>query len=107
MLDALPGVRPQPRGGENEIAWSTRGRLEQIVDNLIAAGRLQPAVVVMPNGSGLATGSYTTEITDTVLPYVEQHYNIGTDTADRAFAGTSAYGTQANNFLFKDTDAFG
>jgi enterochelin esterase-like enzyme len=94
-------------GGENEIAWSTRGRLEQIVDNLIAAGRMQPAVVVMPNGSGLTTGSYTTEITNTVLPYVAQHYNIGTDTADRAFAGTSAYGTQANNFLFKDTDAFG
>ncbi|MFK4098771.1 alpha/beta hydrolase-fold protein [Streptomyces sp. NPDC019531] len=94
-------------GGENELAWSTRGRLEQIVDHLIAAGRMQPAVVVMPNGSGITMGSYTTEITGTVLPYIEQHYNIGTDAADRAFAGTSAYGTQANNFLFGDTGAFG
>ncbi|GGS60569.1 alpha/beta hydrolase-fold protein [Streptomyces griseoviridis] len=94
-------------GGENEIAWSTRGRLRQIVDNLIASGRVQPAIVVMPNGSGLTSGSYTTEITGTVLPYVEAHYNVGTGAADRAFAGTSAYGTQANNFLFKDTTAFG
>ncbi|MEU6148089.1 alpha/beta hydrolase-fold protein [Streptomyces sp. NPDC047081] len=94
-------------GGENEIAWTTRGRLQQIVDNLIAAGRMQPAVVVMPNGSGISMGSYTTEITGTVLQYVEQHYDVGTDAADRAFAGTSAYGTQANNFLFKDTTAFG
>ncbi|MFK0171511.1 alpha/beta hydrolase-fold protein [Streptomyces sp. NPDC090306] len=94
-------------GGENEIAWSTRGRLQQIVDNLIAAGRMQPAIVVMPNGSGLSAGSYTSEITDNVLPYVQQHYDVADDSADRAFAGTSAYGTQANNFLFKDTDAFG
>ncbi|MEU4657645.1 alpha/beta hydrolase-fold protein [Streptomyces sp. NPDC023723] len=94
-------------GGENEIAWSTRGRLQQIVDNLIASGRMQPAIVVMPNGSGLTSGSYTTEITGTVLPYVEAHYNAGTGAADRAFAGTSAYGTQANNFLFKNTTAFG
>jgi len=94
-------------GGENEIAWSTRGRLQQVVDNLIASGKMQPAVVVMPNGSGLTSGSYTTEITGTVLPYVEAHYDVGTDAADRAFAGTSAYGTQANNFLFKNTTAFG
>ncbi|MCZ9345383.1 alpha/beta hydrolase-fold protein, partial [Streptomyces sp. TRM76130] len=94
-------------GGENEVAWSTRGRLEQIVDNLIADGKMQPAVVVMPRGTGVPTSAYTTEITDTVLPYVEQHYHVGTRAADRAFAGTSAYGTQANNLLFKDTTAFG
>jgi enterochelin esterase-like enzyme len=94
-------------GGENEVAWSTRGRLEQIVDNLIADGKMQPAVVVMPRGTGVSTSTYTTEITDTVLPYVEQHYHVGTSAADRAFAGTSAYGTQANNLLFKDTTSFG
>ncbi|WP_427918833.1 alpha/beta hydrolase-fold protein [Streptomyces sp. cg40] len=94
-------------GGENEVAWSTRGRLEQIVDNLIAQGKMQPAIIVMPNGSGIPTASYTSEITDTVLPYVTAHYHVGTAASDRAFAGTSAYGTQANNLLFRDTDSFG
>ncbi|MFD5055722.1 alpha/beta hydrolase-fold protein [Streptomyces tendae] len=94
-------------GGENEVAWSTRGRLEQIVDNLMADGRMQPAVIVMPRGTGVSSAAYTAEITDTVLPYVERHYHVGTSAADRAFAGTSAYGTQANNLLFKDTTAFG
>ncbi|MET7484944.1 alpha/beta hydrolase-fold protein [Streptomyces sp. NPDC005538] len=95
-------------GGETEAAWPTRGRVQQIVDNLIAQHRMQPAVVVMPDGSGLTSGtSYTSEITANVLPYVQQHYDVATAAAGRAFAGTSAYGTQANNFLFKDTTEFG
>jgi len=95
-------------GGENEAAWPTRGRLAQIVDNLIAEHRMQAAVVVMPDGSGLTKGSvYTREVTDNVLPYVAKNYDVSTSASDRAFAGTSAYGTQANNFLFSDTTEFG
>ncbi|BBA95506.1 putative esterase [Actinacidiphila reveromycinica] len=95
-------------GGENEAAWPTRGRLQQIVDNLVAQGRMQPAIVVMPDGSGLTKGTvYTQEITDNVLPYVEKHYDVSTSASGRAFAGTSAYGTQANNFLFQQTTEFG
>ena len=95
-------------GGENEAAWPTRGRLAQIVDNLVAEHRMQPAVVVMPDGSGLTKGSvYTQEITDNVLPYVAKNYDVNTGASGRAFAGTSAYGTQANNFLFRDTTEFG
>jgi enterochelin esterase-like enzyme len=95
-------------GGENEAAWPTRGRLQQIVDNLVAEGRMQPAIIVMPDGSGFTSGTtYTQEITDNVLPYVEKNYNVNTDASGRAFAGTSAYGSQANNFLFKETTEFG
>lgn len=95
-------------GGENEAAWPTRGRLAQIVDNLISEHKMQPAVVVMPDGSGLTKGSvYTQEVTDNVLPYVAKNYDVSTSARGRAFAGTSAYGTQANNFLFADTTEFG
>jgi enterochelin esterase-like enzyme len=92
-------------GGENELAWINRGKAPQILDNEIASGKMQPAVVVMTNGGGVAnaTGAisaYTNNVVKTVLPYVEANYNVSKDSSGRAFAGTSAFGSQANNFLF-------
>ena len=38
--------------GEDERGWSTQGRMNFILDNLIAAGQAQPMIVVMENGGG-------------------------------------------------------
>lgn len=94
-------------GGENETAWSTRGRMQQIADNLIAQGRIEPVVIVMPNGSGVTDGSYADEIEHHILPLIEQRFHVVRDAAGRAFAGTSAYGGQANVLLFEHTGLFG
>ena len=37
--------------GGDEEAWPTLGRAAQILDNLIAAGKAKPMIVVMPNGN--------------------------------------------------------
>jgi len=37
--------------GGDEEAWMTLGRASQILDNLIAAGKAKPMIVVMPNGN--------------------------------------------------------
>lgn len=37
--------------GGDENAWSELGRAAQIMDNLIAAGKAKPMIVVMPNGN--------------------------------------------------------
>lgn len=37
--------------GGDENAWSELGRATQILDNLIAAGKAEPMIVVMPNGN--------------------------------------------------------
>ncbi len=37
--------------GGDETAWADLGRTSQIMDNLIAAGRCVPMIVVMPNGN--------------------------------------------------------
>jgi len=37
--------------GGDEEAWMTLGRAAQILDNLIAAGKSEPMIVVMPNGN--------------------------------------------------------
>ena len=44
-------------GGGDEDAWTTMGRASIIMDNLIAAGRATPMIVVMPNGNAAQTVS--------------------------------------------------
>jgi enterochelin esterase family protein len=43
--------------GGDEDAWVTMGRANIILDNLIAAGKATPMIVVMPNGNGTQTVS--------------------------------------------------
>jgi hypothetical protein len=38
-------------GGDEDSGWSTIGRAGFILDNLLAAGKIKPMIVVMPNGS--------------------------------------------------------
>src|SRR3954468_20544437 len=44
-------------GGGDEEAWLTMGRANIIMDNLIAAGKAKPMIVVMPNGNATQTVS--------------------------------------------------
>jgi enterochelin esterase family protein len=44
-------------GGGDEDAWTTMGRANIILDNLIAAGKAKPMIVVMPNGNATQTVS--------------------------------------------------
>ena len=38
-------------GGEDERGWATQGKTNVILDNLIAAGKARPMLVVMPDGN--------------------------------------------------------
>jgi enterochelin esterase family protein len=44
-------------GGGDEDAWVTMGRANIILDNMIAAGKAKPMIVVMPNGNATQTVS--------------------------------------------------
>ena len=44
-------------GGGDEDAWLAMGRANIIFDNLIAAGKIRPVIVVMPNGNATQTVS--------------------------------------------------
>ena len=44
-------------GGGDEDAWTTMGRANIILDNMIAAGKAKPMIVVMPNGNATQTVS--------------------------------------------------
>jgi enterochelin esterase-like enzyme len=49
-----PVLYLQHGAGEDETAWSRQGRMNFILDNLIAEGKAKPMIVVMDNGGGSA-----------------------------------------------------
>ena len=49
--EAYPVLYLLHGGGGDEDAWTTLGRANMILDNLIAQGKAKPMIVVMPNGN--------------------------------------------------------
>lgn len=49
-----PVLYLQHGAGEDETGWSIQGHMNFILDNLIAAGKAKPMIVVMDNGGGSA-----------------------------------------------------
>ena len=101
--------------GGDEDAWTTLGRAAQIMDNLIAAGRVKPMIVVMPNGNPnceAAPGEWSRgmykptfmghmspkpvasmeESFPDIVKYVEKHYRVLKGKANRAICGLSMGG---------------
>ncbi len=94
-------------------SWSTVGRAGFILDNLIAAKKAKPMVVVMPAGH---TGSmrqrrqsgdeFERDFVNDIMPLVEKRYRIRTDRAHRAIAGLSMGGAQTLNIGIAHLDQF-
>ena len=92
---------------DTEETWFKVGKLNTILDNLIADGKAEPMVVVMPYGnmgttpmpaSMSATKMYATfakELTECIMPYVEGNFRTVNDRDHRAIAGFSRGGGQS------------
>jgi enterochelin esterase-like enzyme len=92
---------------DTEETWFKVGKLNTILDNLIADGKAEPMIVVMPYGnmgatpmpaSMAATKMYATfskELTSCIMPYVEKQFRTVNDRDHRAIAGFSRGGGQA------------
>jgi enterochelin esterase family protein len=105
--------------GDCDSSWSTVGRAGFILDNLIAAGKAKPMLVVMPAGHagpfrfGGAPGAanrrdeFAEDFVHDVKPYVEKHYRVLADRAHRAIAGLSMGGMQTLNIAFGHLDDYG
>lgn len=112
-------------GGGDEDAWSTLGRTCQILDNLIAAGKASPMLVVMPNGNPSQHASQTlqipekqgikkynsgfdnyTSLVNDIVPFIESRYNVIARKSGRAVAGLSMGGGQSFYIGFRNADKF-
>jgi enterochelin esterase-like enzyme len=103
--------------GDNDDCWTSVGRAGFILDNLIAAKKALPMIVVMPAGHTTTTplvpgaprptrDEFAEDFVTDIMPYVEQHYRVLTDRAHMAIAGLSMGGGQTLNISMSHLDRF-
>jgi enterochelin esterase-like enzyme len=92
---------------DTEETWFKVGKLNTILDNLIADGKAEPMIVVMPYGNMGATpmpasmdatrmyAVFANELTQCIMPYVEEAFRTVNDRDHRAIAGFSRGGGQS------------
>ncbi|HPH89350.1 MAG TPA: alpha/beta hydrolase-fold protein, partial [Ferruginibacter sp.] len=103
-------------GGEDQTGWATQGKTDLIIDNLIAAKKTSPMLVVMMDGN-LGSGGFAgfgeqslrmfeNELLQSVIPFIETNYRVATEPNKRALAGLSMGGLQTLYAGIKNTDKF-
>ena len=114
--------------GGDEDAWGDLGRATQILDNLIAEGKAEPMILVMPNGvyfnqaaPGAAVNMFQPTMTNSrsqstveveesfpdIVKYIEANYRVKKDKNSRAVAGLSMGGRQSAALSRKYPTKFG
>ncbi|PRX46843.1 alpha/beta hydrolase-fold protein [Salegentibacter salegens] len=100
-------------GGEDERGWSTQGRADLILDNLIAENKAEPMLVVMMDGNLGSRDSFQQslqtfeqELKQAVIPFVENNYRVASGDENRALAGLSMGGLQTLYAGIHNTDMF-
>ena len=121
--------------GENEYSWPYQGRVAAIMDNLIAAKKAVPFIIVMDNGlnarkpqpqgqagqggggfggfgggfGGFGGGfaeDFKQVLFNDIIPMVEKNYRVIADPAHRAYAGLSMGGMQAREVTLANPGKF-
>ena len=109
--------------GDSDDSWTSIGHANYILDNLIAAGKAKPMIVVMPFGhtparpAGAAPGGgganllnnddFGEDLAKDLIPYVEANYRTLNRTATRAMAGLSMGGAHTIRFGITHPERFG
>lgn len=122
----------QHGGGEDETGWSSQGKVNLIMDNLLAEGKAEPFIIVMDNGSwrmperdrnaprdtarreerprtwppqGWANGFMNT-LLDDIIPMVDANFRTLDDSQHRAMAGLSMGGMQTRIITLAHPEVF-
>jgi enterochelin esterase-like enzyme len=108
--------------GGDEKEWLKGANPQIILDNLYAENRLEPMLVVMPNGRAMkndraegnifsedkieAFSRFEQDLLDDLIPFIEKNYPVLQDRENRAIAGLSMGGGQSLNFGLGNLDKF-
>ena len=119
-------------GGMNdEDTWLSMGRVNVIMDNLIAEGKAKPMIVVMPNGNpdqaavsfesypftpdpklvgpepmNMANGYFEASVIKDIVPFFEANYKVLANRENRALIGYSMGGGQTLEIMLDDPTSF-
>jgi enterochelin esterase-like enzyme len=116
-----PVLYLQHGAGENATSWTKQGHANLILDNLIAAGKAKPMIVVMDTGYATKPGAAPVQgptgnpappnafedvvITD-LIPTIDAHYRTIATRDSRAMAGLSMGGGQTLQITSNHLDLF-
>lgn len=108
--------------GGDEKEWLNGGNPQLILDHLYAEKKIEPMIVVMPNGRAMkddrATGNimaadkvaafatFEQDLLKDLIPFIESKYPALKDREHRAIAGLSMGGGQSLNFGLGNLDQF-
>lgn len=96
--------------GDNERGWSTIGRANVILDNLIAEKKAVPMIVVMPDGHAPRVegieNPFGEDLIKDIIPFIEYNYRIEKSSHFRALAGLSMGGFQTLDIGIRHSDFF-
>jgi enterochelin esterase-like enzyme len=108
--------------GGDEKEWLNGGKPQIILDNLYADKKIEPMIVVMPNGRAMkddrATGNimspdkvqafatFEKDLLNDLIPFIEEKYPAIRDRESRAIAGLSMGGGQSLNFGLGNLSTF-
>ncbi|GAA5030995.1 hypothetical protein GCM10011506_21690 [Marivirga lumbricoides] len=108
--------------GGDEKEWLKHGAPNVILDNLYADGKLEPMIVVLPNGRAMkndraegnifaedkveAFATFEKDLLNDLIPFIEKNFKVYSDREHRAIAGLSMGGGQSLNFGLGNLDKF-
>ncbi|HEX3166462.1 MAG TPA: alpha/beta hydrolase-fold protein [Chitinophagaceae bacterium] len=108
--------------GGDEKEWLNGGKPQVILDNLYAENKIEPMIVVMPNGRAMkddravgnifdsakvqAFATFEKDLLNDLIPYIEKNFSVLTDREHRAIAGLSMGGGQSLNFGLGNLNKF-
>nr|WKN34829.1 alpha/beta hydrolase-fold protein [Tunicatimonas sp. TK19036] len=95
-------------GSDTEETWTKVGKANLIADNLIAQGKAEPMIIVMPYGNVRPDPmpDFTKDVINDIIPFVEDNYPVISDSQHRAVAGFSVGGGQTLNIGLTNPDKF-
>ncbi len=109
-----PTLYIQHGAGENETGWFWQGKLNYIIDNLLAAGKCEEMIIVCNCGyaespdapSATVFHDISRLIIDDCIPFIESRFRVKKEKSGRAMAGLSMGSFQAQRCCFNNPDVF-
>ena len=98
-----PVLYLQHGGGEDETGWARQGKTDIILDNLIAARKAVPMLIVMDYGQA---GDFAKILLEETIPMIDSKYRTLADAKHRAMAGLSFGGGQSWSIGLKHPEVF-
>lgn len=101
---------------EDETGWASQGKARLILDNLIAAGKAVPMIIVMDNGyaykpqtgenTGRPASIFEEVMINEIIPMTDAKFRTVADREHRAIAGLSMGANQTMRIIMNNLDKF-